>query len=76
MEGCLLLRGAGVCRGVTGGEASLITDTDAMGVVVLAVGADDGMCETDDVICNTVGCGTGAVSGSTLSWLIGMVRNK
>ena len=43
MEGSLLLRRAGVCRGVTGGEPPFITDTDAMGVVVLAVCADNGL---------------------------------
>lgn len=35
-----------------------------------------GTCETDDVICNTVGCGIGAVFGVAICWSIRKLRNK
>lgn len=35
-----------------------------------------GTCETDDVICNTVGCGIGAVIGVGICWMIGKIKNK
>lgn len=34
-----------------------------------------GTCETDDVICNTLGCGIGALMGIGLCWMIGILRN-
>lgn len=35
-----------------------------------------GTCETDDVICNTVGCGIGALMGGGICRMIGKLRNK
>lgn len=63
-------------KGVLFWRIVLIGFLTSVGIELLQLVTRTGTCETDDVICNTLGCGIGAVIGSTLCWLIGMVRNK
>ena len=50
-------------RGVWWRNAILIGCATSIGIELLQFITRTGTCETDDVICNTVGCGIGAVMG-------------
>lgn len=56
--------------------AVLIGFLTSVGIEFLQFITRTGTCETDDVICNTLGCSVGVVIGVGICRMIGKIRNK
>lgn len=60
-------------RGFKG--AVLVGFLTSVGIEFLQLITRTGTCETDDVICNTLGIVVGTMVGTFVCWLIGKIRN-
>ncbi len=79
--GCLLgLKGSNSSSSSKGSKgmkaAVLIGFLTSVGIELLQLITRTGTCETDDVICNTLGCAVGAMITTVIGWSIGKIRNK